>query len=493
MKIGRNEPCPCGSGRKYKHCCERAGTPALEPAHLRAQRKAHEWLKTHFRAQLRDEEAEYFAQFEDIDWLQRALDDLDPGHLDMLGVNVHDWLLCETPLTRKDVETRGLEHVLNSRDLRLLPDERAWLEALADAPLALYEITAVEPGRGLSVRDLSEPDDAPEFVREVSMTRSVAVGDVIGMRLIELDGEPPGVSGALYPLDRMDALELLREVEEDVEAACDVEPTAPMADDALDDLSDAERDELMAKLSALRRAQLHDLFLGEKIHERWLDQLLRPSLPRLVTGPGREPLRLIEDDYDVLDAQALADAMKVCADVIGDAEHGWARLEEADAASSRSISAVNPGAEPGVVTLFHRSQAAAELGREWFLRVAGPFVRHRARRETDPAALLAAARGKGPNRRAAAASEPASPEIAEAIHAAMRRAYANWCDVPIPVLGDRAPRALLGTREGRDRVRFLLRSYELAEAREAPRQGRPALSHDFLWRELGLEREESGG
>ncbi|WP_353056067.1 UPF0149 family protein, partial [Mesobacillus subterraneus] len=21
LKIGRNEPCPCGSGRKYKHCC----------------------------------------------------------------------------------------------------------------------------------------------------------------------------------------------------------------------------------------------------------------------------------------------------------------------------------------------------------------------------------------------------------------------------------------------------------------------------------------
>lgn len=21
MKTGRNSPCPCGSGRKYKHCC----------------------------------------------------------------------------------------------------------------------------------------------------------------------------------------------------------------------------------------------------------------------------------------------------------------------------------------------------------------------------------------------------------------------------------------------------------------------------------------
>jgi len=22
-KVGRNQPCPCGSGRKFKHCCER--------------------------------------------------------------------------------------------------------------------------------------------------------------------------------------------------------------------------------------------------------------------------------------------------------------------------------------------------------------------------------------------------------------------------------------------------------------------------------------
>ncbi|RLA43860.1 MAG: hypothetical protein DRR42_21180, partial [Gammaproteobacteria bacterium] len=25
MKTGRNDPCPCGSGKKYKHCC--LGTP----------------------------------------------------------------------------------------------------------------------------------------------------------------------------------------------------------------------------------------------------------------------------------------------------------------------------------------------------------------------------------------------------------------------------------------------------------------------------------
>jgi uncharacterized protein len=26
-KVGRNDPCPCGSGRKFKHCCRSAGSP----------------------------------------------------------------------------------------------------------------------------------------------------------------------------------------------------------------------------------------------------------------------------------------------------------------------------------------------------------------------------------------------------------------------------------------------------------------------------------
>jgi hypothetical protein len=28
MKLGRNDSCPCGSGKKYKHCCLNAGAAA---------------------------------------------------------------------------------------------------------------------------------------------------------------------------------------------------------------------------------------------------------------------------------------------------------------------------------------------------------------------------------------------------------------------------------------------------------------------------------
>jgi preprotein translocase subunit SecA len=30
-KIGRNDPCPCGSGKKYKKCHGRADTPQSDP------------------------------------------------------------------------------------------------------------------------------------------------------------------------------------------------------------------------------------------------------------------------------------------------------------------------------------------------------------------------------------------------------------------------------------------------------------------------------
>ncbi len=40
MKIGRNDPCPCGSGRKYKNCCledQGSGSPPEGPAGVFAE------------------------------------------------------------------------------------------------------------------------------------------------------------------------------------------------------------------------------------------------------------------------------------------------------------------------------------------------------------------------------------------------------------------------------------------------------------------------
>lgn len=39
MKIGRNDPCPCGSGKKYKKCC--LDKPATQPVRPSGERQWH--------------------------------------------------------------------------------------------------------------------------------------------------------------------------------------------------------------------------------------------------------------------------------------------------------------------------------------------------------------------------------------------------------------------------------------------------------------------
>ena len=56
-KAGRNDPCPCGSGKKYKHCClDQDRAAELAPAI--AQRVALEAEKANQAAQQKLQQAE---------------------------------------------------------------------------------------------------------------------------------------------------------------------------------------------------------------------------------------------------------------------------------------------------------------------------------------------------------------------------------------------------------------------------------------------------
>ena len=50
-KIGRNDPCPCGSGRKYKHCCGRAAATSDDDQkeHAGAVERGLDWLARRHR------------------------------------------------------------------------------------------------------------------------------------------------------------------------------------------------------------------------------------------------------------------------------------------------------------------------------------------------------------------------------------------------------------------------------------------------------------
>jgi hypothetical protein len=56
MKIGRNAPCPCGSEKKYKHCCGDLTKPKASPklgqsTEQTLGRRAQEMLRAHKAAE----------------------------------------------------------------------------------------------------------------------------------------------------------------------------------------------------------------------------------------------------------------------------------------------------------------------------------------------------------------------------------------------------------------------------------------------------------
>ena len=80
-KMGRNDPCPCGSGKKYKHCC-RDKDEAAERAAVAAARAAAAAEYQERQAPLKERRA----RLEHEDELARAsnavIDLLDAGRLD---------------------------------------------------------------------------------------------------------------------------------------------------------------------------------------------------------------------------------------------------------------------------------------------------------------------------------------------------------------------------------------------------------------------------
>ena len=51
LKVGRNDPCPCGSGKKYKLCHEKEGSAYLERLARQQDREHEKEVRAHLKEQ----------------------------------------------------------------------------------------------------------------------------------------------------------------------------------------------------------------------------------------------------------------------------------------------------------------------------------------------------------------------------------------------------------------------------------------------------------
>jgi hypothetical protein len=184
-KIGRNDPCPCGSGKKYKKCCLNNTTRPAAPTPTLFSEADRVSVLDKLRAFAnRPEQAEDLAEVSFDYWGDRLYEQADEEQRRVLDLPQAEvmrtaWLWFDAELPdRRTVADRFLA----AEGDRLTPGERAYLNQARATYQGLYEVEAVDLDEGFTLRDLST--DERIRVRERAATRSVARWDLIVARLM---------------------------------------------------------------------------------------------------------------------------------------------------------------------------------------------------------------------------------------------------------------------------------------------------------------------
>jgi hypothetical protein len=110
-KPGRNDPCPCGSGKKYKQCCLKTKQTQAASDRSEAVPKAIRWLTTMHGQAVREALDEGFFGGLDEDEYER-LQDQHHDSFEGIMINAMEWLLADGLITIEGEERRVSELLL---------------------------------------------------------------------------------------------------------------------------------------------------------------------------------------------------------------------------------------------------------------------------------------------------------------------------------------------------------------------------------------------
>ena len=150
-KTGRNDPCPCGSGKKYKYCClkkEAAGKSEAMGRDRAWDTMMDKLLDFSREARFRQDLESAFDLFWNKSYTIEQSGELPPAQI----MNFLDWYV-------HDYHTSGdgrriVQIFLEEKGPVLTEQERSLLAADAEALLSAFEVTGVEEGQTIGLLDV---------------------------------------------------------------------------------------------------------------------------------------------------------------------------------------------------------------------------------------------------------------------------------------------------------------------------------------------------
>lgn len=449
-KVGRNEPCPCKSGKKYKHCHGPIEQGALSESGR--ARRLHDLDRELVDRLLRFATHEFGEE-----WLGELLAQLDVD-LDesmaqlVIPCSVYDWASEHGTI---------LELFLESSPRGLSAEERAWLEAQRLSSLSIWEIEDVTQGVAVSGRDLFTGER--RRVLEQAGSRTLSSRDGVLGRVVDFDGiavfcgmhprvlPPRFVATAVAALRKTLGFRSKRVPVARLRASVPLEGWIRTWEQVVE-----HHDVSMARVPKLQNTDGDSLLLTSDHFE--FDPSHRPTIEAKLAALAEaddEPRSPAERSFTF---QRPGNAMHKSWDntIIGRAVLRERKLV-LETNSVRRADALRATVEDGL----------------------GGLVRHRTREHQDPEAMLHAPRAKS----TASEAGPQPPHLIEALRDFKRQHFESWLDTPIPALSGLTPREAAAKPRKRREVVLLLKEIENHEGRVPPHERFDVSS---LWSALDL-------
>lgn len=449
-KPGRNDPCPCGSGKKYKKCCAITDNqvPPAELIRRRIRREteglSQKILDFAIDRYGRDVIPEAWETFAPLD---SDLDEgMDPEHMGVFGPwFLYCWYpdgddtLVENPALH---DVRPAQAYLHEKARHLSPTVVAYVESLLSRQYRFYEVLEVEPERGLILQDLM--DGSRHEVADRMASQTLRPHDLVYTLLAEVDGVNvfEGLSEIVIPA--LHKLEVLRLRDEylDSEGVLPVDPLT------LENL-DYEARELYFEIFE---------HLHEPLPQRFIlpegDDLEFHNLVYDIDAPDEAFLVLsrIAAQHEEADDLAWAISARTAEGGVEQARFPLDWSGEDGHFKSGSIHA-EVQIKGQRLTIQVQSRERAEWIKDWLTTNLGASARFRLDEVQSVESLLANRSGKS---LPAPVPSPDTAEMLDAKAALLRQHYADWIDTPLPALDHATPRAVATTPAGRERVAALI-------------------------------------
>jgi hypothetical protein len=476
---GRNEPCPCGSGRKYKYCCL-AARGDEDAARLRIRRA---------EARVVDALLKYLAgrwgqPFFDAAWEDFFLWDDVPQNMAETPEFETMFLPWLTTLYVADPHAEDFDPQWPAEPVALhwledeLPEvdayDRRWIDAACRSPLSAFVVEDVAPGRSMDLRDILtgrrfhvlEQGASQTLERhDVSFSRVVTVDDVSVMF-----GATPFVINARWHTKIIDWRESTKGG------------------------------------GLMTRSDLEDFDI--EIRELYLDiaaQVLNPVPPRLANTDG-DPLALttltfavdgtVEEvaarlaplarlPHEDVPAEMLDENERDAEGALTSAVLSWKKSGNKKHKNWSNTILGRFQLTPGRLVAEVNSEKRAKRCVRELRKLLGPGLTLLKTEVVDAQDLMTRASSRAG---ADADSEPPpdlqTPELLAMEEELFRQHLEAWVDEKIPALGNRTPRVVARTPLGRERLAALLATFEGEQVARLP-NGRAML--DELRARLGIE------